>query len=411
MAKTPGNRPGILSILARGALPVGLLALGGLSYSILSVAPEKAKDPPAEDQVLQTRVTELRIRDYPVVITTHGVVQPHNEVILSAEVSGQITRISSNFEAGAYFSEGDVLVEIDSRDYATAVAIAEARRLGAQAALELAKLNYERNVRLFDRNIIPKADVNQAAASQSQALAELESAEAQLEQAKRDLERTKILAPFEGRVRTKTVGLGETIGASAPLGDIFAVDFAEVRLPIAGRELQFLDLPEMEGDRPVDVELRDAVNEASDAVWKAKIVRTEGVLDEDSLELFAIARIDDPFGLKSGHPPLRIGQPVEGAIAGKTLTNVVALPRNSVRQLDQVFLVDKRELTLMPMTIVPVWSDRDYVIVHDDPMFREDMWLSTTHLVYAPSGAKVEIIADPGIATVNSDTETETVAN
>lgn len=49
---------------------------------------------------------------------------------------------------------------------------------------------------------------------------------------------------------------------------------------------------------------------AADTVWQAKIVRTKGALDENALELFAVARVDDPFGLASGHPPLRIGQPV-----------------------------------------------------------------------------------------------------
>ena len=122
------------------------------------------------------------------------------------------------------------------------------------------------------------------------------------------------------------------MGPGTALGVVFAVDFAEIRLPIDARKRQYLDLPELPGDSPVLVELRDAISEASETVWKAKIIRTEGALDEDSLELFAIARVDDPFGRKSGHPPLRIGQPVVGSIAGKVLDQVVALPRGAVRQ-------------------------------------------------------------------------------
>ena len=83
---------------------------------------------------------------------------------------------------------------------------------------------------------------------------------------------------------------------------MFAVDYAEVRLPIASRELKHVKLPEMEGDPPVEVELRDAINDSSDSVWQAKIVRTEGVLDAGSLELFAIARVDDPFALRLQTP-------------------------------------------------------------------------------------------------------------
>ncbi len=246
---------------------------------------------------------------------------------------------------------------------------------------------------LFRRNYGSEAAVNQAVAAHEQANADLDGATAQLEQAKRDLERTKILAPFDGRVREQAVGLGQSVGPGTALGVVFAIDFAEVRLPIAGRELQYLDLPELPDDAPVEVELRDAISESSEMVWNATIVRTEGALDEDSLELFAIARIDDPFGRKSGHPPLRIGQPVVASIAGKVLNNVVALPRGAVRQLDQVFLVDKTELTLIAKTIVPIWSNAEHVIVRD-PFIEDGALLSTTSLVYAPDGAKVEIIPE-----------------
>jgi membrane fusion protein, multidrug efflux system len=120
---------------------------------------------------------------------------------------------------------------------------------------------------------------------------------------------------------------------------------------------------------------------------------------QKSLELFAIARVEDPFGLRSGQPPLRIGQPVTASIAGKTLTNVVALPRQAVRQLDQVVFVSRATLTLKPMTVVPVWSDEESIIVPGSAL-DDGLLLAMTHLVYAPNGAKVEII--PDIALTNT---------
>jgi RND family efflux transporter MFP subunit len=333
---------------------------------------------------------------------------------LNAEVSGQIINISPAFEAGSYFSKGDVLVELDARDYKTTVAVTEARLLGAWSALKLATQNLERSTTLFRSNYGSEAAVNQAIANHEQASAELDAAAAQVEQAKRDLERTKIQAPFDGRVRQKSVGLGQSVGPGTTLGVVFAIDFAEVRLPIKARELPYLDLPELPDDSPVEVELRDAISNTSETVWKAMIVRTEGALDEDSLELIAIARVDDPFGRKSGHPPLRIGQPVIGSIAGRVLDNVVAFPRGAVRQLDQVFFVDKTELTLFSKTIVPIWSDEEYVIVRD-PLIADGALLSTTSLVYAPNGAKVEIIPDIEItnatAITNTTNKAEPVAN
>jgi RND family efflux transporter MFP subunit len=393
---TPSSAPGpptLLSRLGRLTVPALVLAAGVVAYLILSAEPEKAKNSPGVTQPIRTRVQELQVRDYPVAIKTHGVVRPCDEVTLSAQVSGLITRTSPAFEAGAFFAEGETLVELDANDYRIAVAVAEARLLGAKAALQLATLDHERNLKLFRDKLISDAAADQTSAVRAQAAAEVDSAIAQVERAKRDLDRTKIRAPFDGRVRHKAVGLGQSVGPGTPLGVVFAVDFAEVRLPIAGRELQFLKLPEKLDDPHVDVELRDAVGGASGTVWKAKIVRTDGALDDNSLELFAIARVDDPFGLKSGNPPLRIGQPVTAFIAGRLLTNVVALPRMGVRQLDQIILIDKQDLTLTPKTIIPLWADEEHVVVRD-PAIHDGVLLSTTQLVYAPAGSKVEIIPD-----------------
>lgn len=395
LSNEPAEHPAsFLGLLFRTVLPIGLLVLGGFAYSRLADEPQEEKDPPSKDENIKTRVKELSIRDYPVLVRTQGVVQPHNETTLSAQVSGQIVRISPAFEVGSYFSEGDVLVELDERDYKTQLAIAEAQRLSTEASLKLATQDHDRIMDLFENdNIGTQADVDQAIATRAQAAAELDQVLAQLEQSKRDFERTTIRAPFAGRVRQKTVGIGQTVNPGMPLGVVFAVDFAEVRLPIAAREREYVKLPEMDNDPPVAVELRDSVSQDSKLVWNAKIVRTEGALDADSLELFAIARIDDPFGLESGHAPLRIGQPVEAAITGKILKDVIALPRGAVRQLDQINLVDKKNMTLVSLTIKPLWSDEEFVIVQD-PLIEAGALLATTHLVYAPEGATVEIITD-----------------
>ncbi len=391
----PGHhRPGPFGLLVRVLLPIAILAIGGFAFVKLADKPPEEESPPAEKRIIRTKVTPLASCDYQVRITTNGIVQSHNEAVLSAQVSGRITKISPAFEVGSYFDAGDVLVELDARDYETQVAITESRRLSTEAALKLATQDHDRIIDLFENdNIGTQADVDEAIATRAQAEAELESILAQLDQAKRDLERTKILAPFAGRVREKAVGLGESVNTGTPLGIVFAVDYAEVRLAIPARDRQFLDLPEMEGDAPVPVELRDAIAEDSKVVWKANIVRTEGILDRDSLELFAIARIIDPFGLKSGHPPLRVGQPVEGAIRGETLEKVMALPRAAVRELNKVNLVDSKDLTLISLTVDPIWSDEDFVIVRD-PRIEDGAWLATTHIVYAPEGSKVEIIPD-----------------
>lgn len=390
-------------LLVRAAVPLAILAAGWFGFAKISVEVDEEPSTATEKKNPRTRVEEITRTDYPVRVTTYGIVQAHNQVTLSAEIAGTVTKVSPSFEAGAYFSAGEVLVEIDDRNYVAAVAMAESRLLAAKSALQLAKLNEERKLRLVESNAVSQAEVDSASATREQAEADVDLAAAELKQTKLDLKRTKVLAPFDGRVQTKNIGLGQMAGPNTPLGEIFAIDFAEVRLPISASQREFLTLPEFDDDAPVDVELRDAINKASQSSWQAKIVRTEGVLDTDSRDLFAIARIDDPFGRSSDHPPLRIGQPVVASIEGITLYDVVALPRAAVRQLNKVILVNRDELTLLPVTVTALWSNAKHVIVASSDI-PDDVLLATTPMVFTPEGAKVDIIPDPISTATIADT-------
>ena len=94
-----------------------------------------------------------------------------------------------------------------------------------------------------------------------------------------------------------------------------------------------LTLPEDVTDPPLAVRLKDGLVESSGLEWDALILRTEGALDASTLELFAIARIEDPYGLSSENVPLRVGQPVEADIPGRILEGVFVVPREAVSDL------------------------------------------------------------------------------
>ncbi|MEZ6069426.1 MAG: efflux RND transporter periplasmic adaptor subunit [Pirellulales bacterium] len=411
MTTPAAPRSNAAGVLLRLAIPCAILVGGWFGFAELARHIERPPEPASAKAVLRSRVAEVDVVDFPVVVKTHAVVQAHNEVTLTSQVSGTVVKVSPSFEVGAYFTSGEVLVEIDPRDYETALSIAESQRAAAKSELKLAKLVEERKLRLIESNAVSQGEVDAASASREQAEANVALAETRVEQAALDLQRTKIVAPFDGRVKSKRIGLGHLAGSNSPLGEVFAIDFVEVRLPISGLQRRFLDLPEFAEDTPLNVMLRDAVGASEDALWRGTIVRTEGLLDEDSRDLFAIARVNDPFGRQSGAPPLRIGQPVVAAIEGKTLHDVIALPRAAVRQLDQVILVDRVDQTLLPLKVAPLWSDAEHVIVPSS-VIPTGMWLATTPMPYAPEGARIEIIPNADAnATIADSTPTASDKN
>ncbi len=396
-SSSPSLNRGFFAVLLRIVPPVLIMAVGIFGYLQLSVEPEETKKGNSKPRPIKTQVVELVSQNYPTRITSQGNVRPHDQITLNSEVAGRIVRISPNFEDGAFFSEGDVLAELDTADFEATLANAEAQvaRTTSSYALEKAQSDQARQnwIRLSSNEDEQPDPLVLRIPQLKQAEANVKSANAQLDRAQRDLERTRIRAPFDGRVRQRSVGLGQAIRINSTLGTIFASDYAEVRLPISTEDLPLLALPENLGDPPVGVELSDSLNPGNGALWKAEIVRTEGALDASSLELFAIAKVDDPFGLHSGKPPLRIGQPVTASISGKILENVMPLPRIGVKRLDQVYLVDPDKMTLHKRTIVAIWADEDHVIIRD-PDIPDGILMSTTKLGYAPEGGQVEILPD-----------------
>jgi RND family efflux transporter MFP subunit len=388
-------RPIDYAMFSRILIPVLILAAGFGAWKWLGIPVEEPKPVHQEAQKLKTERLELSLTDFTVVLETQGTIRAHHSTTITPLVAGTIKTVHPCFEDGAFFKEGEVLAELDPADLQAALTAAQSRLARAEAALaqeearaKQAKLNWEDIG--YDEEPSPLVlRVPQL----KEANAVVTSARADLDQATRNLERAKIRAPFAGRVKTRLVGLGQAVGATTPLGEVFATDFAEVRLPLSPDQLPFIKLPTREDDASVEVTLTDALGNASRPsghTWKARIVRTEGALDESSRELFAIARVDDPFGLVSKNPELRIGQPVRAAIRGTVLKDVYVIPRSALRGVNRIYLIDRAKSAIVKSEITPVWSTTDTLVVRDG--LQSGDWLAISRLPYAPDGAPVEII-------------------
>ena len=396
-AKASGRKGGLV---LRIVLPFVLLVLGVIGYNKLSVEIPEEAQPRRERKPVETRVLELKREDYQVEIPSQGNIRAHGLVNLTAEVAGKVQAIHPPFEEGAFFSKGDILLEINPIDLQVALISAQAQVASAQlnlekeeALAEQARLDWKDLGYEDEPSALVRREPQLKAARQGLLLAE-----AQEESALRNLERTKVTAPFDGRVLRRTVGVGQSIGPSTALAEIFATDYSEVRLPLSTLNLRDITLPEDASDPPLPVTLRDGLDDQSSTEWSARILRTEGALDANTLELFAIARIEDPFGLRSEHPPLRVGQPVIAAIPGKTLEDVFVIPREAVSQLSRIRIVDPTTMKLDSSYIRPLHSDDDHIIFRDSSL-EDGTLLVLTRLVYAPDGGGVIIIPEENEAS------------
>ena len=397
-----------MAILVRFLLPILVLGGGYLGFRSLSEKEEKALVRRPGRSLNEVEATVLSRSDYRVVLRSQGVVQPHNQTSLTPRVNGRVVKISPKFESGSFFSDGDVLLELDSTDFVAACTAAEARLARAEAAL--AQEEARAKQALLDWNDLgytdPPTDLVLRKPQLKEAHANVKAANAELSDATRNLERTKVLAPYAGRVRNRMVGLGQSVSSGTTLGEIFSTDFAEVRLSLSARELTHVSLPNNPDDPPVPVVLQSALNDDSSASWNGAIVRTEGTLDEKSRKLFVIARVDDPFGLKGKiENPLRIGQPVRAELEGSVIPNVFVIPRSTLRRPNEILLVNPEDSTLKRQRISPLWSDPENLVVADE--LKEGWYLVKNRLNSTPSGSPVIVIPpkDPPKAALKEESK------
>lgn len=381
--------------LLRLLLPVLLLGGGYLGYQKLSVKEEAVPRIQRERRVVETEAMLLRRSDYRVSFTSQGVAQPHNETGLTPRVSGRIIKISPEFESGSFFEKGAVLLELDPTDFQAALSAAEARLARAEATLAQESARAEQA--LLDWNDLgyteEPTDLVLRKPQLKEANADVKAATADLSDAQRDLERTQVIAPYAGRVKSRLVGLGQSVSSGTTLGEIYSTDFAEIRLSLSARELDHIKLPHNPGDAPVPVTLTDALSDFAPQTWEGSIVRTEGTLDEKSRKLFVIARVDDPFGLQNdteNNNPLRIGQPVRAELQGNLIHDVFVIPRSTLRRPGEITLIHPEEFTLLRQKIDPIWTDELNLLVRDE--LTEGWHLVTSRINNMPNGAKVKII-------------------
>jgi RND family efflux transporter MFP subunit len=319
------------------------LAGGLLGWSLAQGPPDPARRPVAAPPPL-VRVVDVAPGPHRFRVRTHGTVAPRTESELVTEVSGRVVWTSPALAAGGFFEAGERLLEIDRRDYTNAVARARAQQERAASELELATVELERRQALAEREIASPPDLDRARNKARVAGATLSEARAALEQARLDLERTRILAPFAGRVHHKRVDVGQFVQRGTPAARVYAVDFAEVRLPVRDADLAFLDLSMDYREESGAAEGPEVLLRADFAgrrhLWRARVVRTEGEIDPATRMLHLVARVADPYARHDGRPALALGLFVEAEILGRVLTDALMVPRSAVHEGGRIWLVD-----------------------------------------------------------------------
>jgi RND family efflux transporter MFP subunit len=329
--------------MKRVLLPIGILVVSVAVAVTLIRNPTRVEEAAPEIVPISVRVAEVQTQTIRVDVESQGKAQAARQASISANVEGPVAWVSPSLEAGAYVEQGEPLLRLEASDFERAVVRSQAGYDQAAAESAFAAADLERIRELAAKRLASEAELQNAERQATVTEARRAEAEATLEQAKLNQERSVLRAPFNAIVSTRDVELGQFVNRAQSVAVLFDADSIDVRVPLAIRQLGYLDVPagfrgEFAGETAPAVELVGNYG-GKQYTWQGSLLRTEAAIDPNSNTVQAIIRVQQPVA-ETGLIPLPIGLFVEAKIVGRRIDNVVALPRSVIRNNSQVLVVD-----------------------------------------------------------------------
>ena len=293
-------------------LAVMLTIIGGLGFLKFrqiqtAIAEGAAFQPPPE--AVTTIIAEQD--EWPTTLSAIGTMAAVQGVTVSADLPGTVDRIT--FDSGRPVREGDVLVELDTRQERAQLAAIEAQR-------DLASVNYHRMKGLLSDRVISQAEFDRAAAEQKQT-------DAQVGEIRATIARKTIRAPFSGVLGIRQVNLGQYLAAGDPIVPLQSLDPIYVNFGV----------PQQDAGRVrVGHRISVTASDAAGAEFDGRVTAIDSIVDQ------ATRNVQVQATLGNQGRRLRPGMFVQAELRLGASRSVVALPASAISYApfgDSVFVV------------------------------------------------------------------------
>ena len=352
------------------AVPIIIILLGVVIMMKMIATRQAPSREVKTDPGILVELLQVKRQDVTVFINGTGTVEASREVSIIPQVSGRVISVASDLVVGGYFKDGDILFEIEDIDYKLALVQAESAKAKAEydlATIEsqsrIARLEWEQLNR--NSNVPPNPLVIYEPQLRS-ARAALSSAVARLEQDRINLERTKLKAPFNARIKSEKIDVGQYVNSGSSVAVLSGTDIAEIAVPLPIDEIKWINIPGY-GERQDGADASVHINIGNESYrWNGHVVRTSGEVDIRTRMMQVIVEVKDPYGLNqdrsSGYNALATGSFVDVYIKGKELKDVFVIPRSVFRDNSTVWIMDK-ENKLKINYVDALKIERDTVII------------------------------------------------
>jgi membrane fusion protein (multidrug efflux system) len=249
--------------------------------------------------------------EWPETLNAIGSVAAVQGVIVSADLSGTVDRVA--FESGRAVRQGDVLVELDTRQERAQLAAAEAQR-------DLARTNFDRMQGLLKDNVISRAEYDSATADNKQT-------EARAGEIRAAIQRKRITAPFSGIVGIRQVNVGQYLSSGDPIVQLQSLNPIYVNFDVPQQATS-----QMRNGRDV----RITTDDLAGVEFRGRITAIDSVVNSETRNIQVQATLANPEGR------LRPGMFVQAEVVLGSGHSVVALPATAISYApygDSVYVV------------------------------------------------------------------------
>jgi membrane fusion protein, multidrug efflux system len=296
-------------IVMLGVVVIVLTTLGFVKYRQVETAVHAASafQPPPE------AVTSIiaRPQQWPATTNVIGTMEAVHGVMVSADLPGTVDRI--NFESGQAVHEGDVLVELDTRQERAQLAALEAQR-------DLAATNYKREKQLVDEGVISRMEYDAATAQQKQT-------DANVAETRATIERKTIRAPFSGVLGIRKVNLGQYLAAGNAIVELQSLNPIYVDFGVPQQTA---------GKVRVGSGVRVTSEDLAGQAFAARVNALDSVVDETTRNIQVQATLPNPQG------KLKPGMFVQVELSFGANRQVIPLPASAISYApygDSVYII------------------------------------------------------------------------
>jgi membrane fusion protein (multidrug efflux system) len=258
---------------------------------------------------------KVQVQSWETLVTAVGSLDAVQGVTITAEVTGKISQIA--FRPGTTAAAGDLLVQQD-------ISVETAQLRAAEAAATLARINFERERELLNKNVSPRSDYDNAQAQMAQSVAQADNIKA-------IIARKTIRAPFAGQLGLRQVNLGQVVSEGQPIVSLQALDTLFANFLVPQQELAQMQ---------PGYQVRITTDGLPDRMVSGTITAINPDIDPATRSIKVQATLVNPDGL------LRPGMYVNVAVVLPEKRTVLTIPATAVLYApysDSVFVIEKKK--------------------------------------------------------------------